>query len=227
MYTDEDILMISGIQHFYYCKRQWSLIHVENQWEDNLHTVKGEILHERVDDPFVLETRGNYSISRSIPLVSYRLGFYGYSDAVEFRKDENGSFVESLNGLFKLTPIEYKVGKPKLDQCDSVQLCVQAICLEEMFKTSISIGYIYYGKTRHRQEVLIDSKLRATVENIAQEMHGAMENGTTFKQEYSQKCDRCSLYNICLPKLVSKYSSVANYISLSINASGDTDEKNA
>ena len=212
MYTDEDLLMISGIQHYFYCKRQWAMIHIENQWEENLHTTKGEIMHERVDDPFVLESRGDLFISRSVPLVSYELGFYGYSDAIEYVLDETGVYIESKKNKYRIIPVEYKVGKPKQDECDAVQLCLQSICLEEMFNTSISEGYLFYGKTRHRQKVTMNQSIRDLVKEVAFEMHNLLEKGKTPNAVYSTKCDRCSLYNICVPKLSVNYRDVEKYI---------------
>lgn len=212
MYTDEDLLMISGIQHFQYCKRQWGLIHLENQWEKNVHTVKGDIMHERVDDPFIMESRKGVILSRSIPLISSSLGFYGMSDAVEFVEHPEGVYIDSRKAKYMLYPVEYKVGKPKLDDCDTVQLCVQGICLEEMFDTKIEQGILYYGKTKRRETISFDESLRGKVLSISKQMHGLIDSGKTPEAVYSAKCDRCSLYNICLPKVKAGYKSVSNYI---------------
>lgn len=211
-YNDDELLMISGIQHYYYCKRQWYLIHVEQQWSENLYTTKGNILHEKVDDPFVVETRKNKFISRSLPLVSYELGFYGVSDAVEFILSENGCYIKSKKNYYLIIPVEYKVGKPKVDDCDKVQLCLQAMCLEEMLDTEINQGCLYYGKTRHRENIELDKELRNSVRNLSKHMHRIIKEGTNIEPEYGQKCDRCSLKNLCVPNIKTTYSSVNRYI---------------
>lgn len=212
MYNEDELLMISGIQHFYYCKRQWGLIHNEQAWVDNIYTKKGEILHEKVNDPFIIETRGDKHLSRSMPLVSYKYGFYGISDAVEFIKDPCGMYIPSLSGTYNVYPIEYKAGKPKENLCDKVQVCVQAFCLEEMFKTKVERGYIYYGRTRHREPIDIDDNLRYQTEEIVKELHEAFELDIKFTPEYGPKCDHCSLFIICSPKMLGGYKSVKDYI---------------
>jgi CRISPR-associated exonuclease Cas4 len=212
MYSEDELLMISGIQHFCFCKKQWSLIHSEQQWKDNFYTVKGEIMHEKVDDPFIIESRKDYFISRSVPLVSYSLGFYGISDAVEFKLSDKGYFVEGKNNFYKVYPIEYKSGKPKKDNSDAVQLCVQAMCLEEMLNINIEEAYLYYGKTRHREKILLNENLRKEVVGLASEMHTIIEENIAVVEEYTKKCDNCSLYNICIPKAKTVYKSVNNYI---------------
>lgn len=212
MYTDDELLMISGIQHFYFCKRQWALIHMEQQWAENIYTVKGEIFHEKVDDPFIFESRNDYFISRSLPLISYSLGFYGIADAVEFRLNDSGCFISSKNNFYEVIPVEYKVGKPKEDNRDAIQLCIQAMCLEEMFQTSIRTGYLYYGKTRHRRLIEINESLRHEVCDISKKMHEIIEKDIKILPIYSTKCANCSLYNICVPKTKKSYKSVKRYI---------------
>lgn len=221
MYEEDELLLISGIQHFYFCKRQWALIHVEQQWEENLHTIKGQILHEKVDDPLILESRGDYLVSRSMPLVSKLIGFYGISDAVEFRQDTKGCSIRHKDGLYKVVPVEYKVGKPKEDFRDAVQLCVQAICLEEMFDTRIEEGFLFYGKTRRREKIIFDENLRKEVTLLSQEMHLIFANDIKLAPIYSEKCDRCSLYSICLPKATEKFNSVSKYLYKKIKEVGE------
>lgn len=199
-YEEEELLMISGIQHFFYCQRQWALIHVEQQWNDNVYTVRGDIMHEKADDPTIVETRQGKRVSRAMPLVSYTMGFYGIADVVEF-----------INNTV-IVPIEYKVGKPKIDNCDKVQLCLQAICLEEMMDTEIDKGYLYYGKTRRREEVVFDQSLRVEVRDISTKMHELFMNGITPSATYSDKCNHCSLYHVCVPRTKESYKSVQSYI---------------
>ncbi|WP_192930327.1 CRISPR-associated protein Cas4 [Alkaliphilus pronyensis] len=213
--------MISGIQHYYYCKRQWFLIHVEQLWEDNIYTVRGDVLHEKVDNPFILESRKDRFISRSVPIVSYSLGFYGVSDAVEFMVDSEGYYIESKKNYFKVIPVEYKSGKPKKDNCDAVQLCTQAMCLEEMLDIKINHGFLYYGKTRHRQRIELDLTLREEVLELSKAMHQIINNDRIIQPDYCKKCERCSLKNLCIPKTKTHYKSVKNYIKAKLNDKED------
>lgn len=220
MYSDDDLLMLSGIQHFAFCERQWALIHIEQQWAENMRTVEGNHMHERVDDPFASEVRGNVITLRSVSLVSYRLGLYGVADVVEFIRSEKGEAIEmeGYPGKWQPIPVEYKRGKPKPDERDEVQLCAQAICLEEMykemsdFKLEISKGYLFYGETRHRQEVIFDQGLRNKVESYAQRMHELFETGATPLAIYKTHCKACSLIEICNPKAFSSPRKVNDYL---------------
>jgi CRISPR-associated exonuclease Cas4 len=178
--------------------------------------VKGTILHEKVDNPFIHESRREYLISRSVPLVTYSLGFYGISDAVEFKKATTGFYIKSKNNHFKAYPVEYKLGKPKKDSRDAVQLCVQGICLEEMLDIRVDEAYLYYGKTKHREKIVLDQSLREEVKSLSREMHDIMKKDLVILEEYSSKCDNCSLYNICLPKNQTNYKSVQNYIRIKL-----------
>lgn len=212
LYKDEELLMLSGIQHYYFCKRQWMMIHIEHQWADNIFTFKGNQLHEKVDNPLIMESRKSYFVSRSIPICSYELGFYGISDAVEFHKSKDGCYIPQRNERFKIIPVEYKVGKPKEDACDAVQLCVQGIGLEEMLNCKIDYGYLFYGKTRKREKVVFDLELRELVKSLAKEMHELILKDALIKAKYTKKCEHCSLYNQCLPKVNKGYKTTARYI---------------
>lgn len=209
-----DYLMISGIQHFVFCPRQWALIHIEQIWKDNVKTFKGHKFHEKVDDPYVFEKRGERIISRSIPLISHELSLVGVSDCIEFyvRNDNLGVKIKEREGSYDVIPIEYKVGDIKDDESDISQLCVQAICLEEMFDTKIKKGYFYYGKLRRRVEVEFTEELRKNVKELAKKMKYYFDNGVTPKACYKKHCVSCSLYDICLPKLNRSYTKVKNYI---------------
>ena len=156
---------LSGIQHFAFCERQWGLIHIENQWVDNLLTAEGKILHQRVDDPYLTETRGEVKVVRSIPLVSKTLGLYGVADVLELQRLPGDSTV------VRYSIVEYKRGKPKPDDRDAVQLCAQAICLEEMLGLTLDHGYLYYGQTRHRHRVDFNMTLRGRVKDLSAQMH--------------------------------------------------------
>ncbi|HHV39645.1 MAG TPA: CRISPR-associated protein Cas4 [Tepidimicrobium sp.] len=198
---EQDYLALSGIQHFAFCPRQWALIHLEQQWEENIFTYKGKEFHQKANQPFVVEKRRNKIVSRAVPIVSHRLKLYGIADVVEFVKRDKGITLDGRSGLWWPTPVEYKVGKPKVDNWDKLQLCAQAVCLEEMFNLTLTEGQIYYGKTRRRLDVLLDAELRRQMKQTASEMHKVFMHKTTPKAEYSSMCDRCSLVRVCLPKM--------------------------
>ncbi len=213
-YENDELLALSGIQHFAYCQRQWALIHIEKQWSENLRTVEGKQLHERVDNPDFFEARGGILTTRSVPLSSYALGLYGVSDVVElYAVKKDGVIIEGCEGKWKPVPIEYKRGKPKKDIIDEVQLCAQGICLEEMLHTNIDFGYLYYGETKHRAKVVFDKDLRYQVLRLSEQMHDFYaKQYTPIANSNNKNCKSCSLVNICLPKLGSKKASVSNYI---------------
>ena len=152
-YAEDDYLMISGIQHFKFCRRQWALIHIEQQWAENEHTVIGELMHKKTHDPYTAEKRKDILTVRALPVSSRRLGISGECDIVEFHKCEDGVSLHGHRGTFSLYPIEYKKGRPKLTEEDKLQLMAQALCLEEMFSASIPEGAIFYGETRRREIV--------------------------------------------------------------------------
>ena len=210
-YAEDDYLMISGIQHFKFCRRQWALIHVEQQWEDNAHTVVGELMHKKVHDPYLTEKRKEVIIARAMPVSSRELGISGECDVVEFHKCEDGIKLYGHRGLYSVYPIEYKKGKPKLTEEDKLQLAAQVLCLEEMFSTQIPEGAIFYGETRRREPVEITKELREEVRDVFREMHGYYSRRYTPRVKYSKSCNACSLKEICLPKL-GKTGSVKSYI---------------
>lgn len=193
-YSEDDLLPLSGIQHFAYCPRQWALIHVENQWLENIGTAQGRLIHQRVDDPFYSESRNQLKIERSLPLVSRTLGLYGVADLMEIEERARGEVI-----TYNL--VEYKRGKPKVDDRDQVQLCAQAICIEEMRDISLDCGYFYYDMVKHRQKVLFTAHLRERVKELAESMHYYYRNGITPLVKKSSKCRHCSLSDICMPKL--------------------------
>lgn len=200
MYNEEDLLPLSGIQHFAFCRRQWALIHIEQQWQENLLTFDGREMHARADDPFFTETRGTVVVARALPLVSYRLGLYGVADVVEFYREEEGVALPGRQGRWRPHPVEYKRGQPKPDDRDTVHLCAQGMCLEEMFGVPVNEGDLFYGRTRRRQRVEFDPALRGRVAELAAEMHELFARGTTPPAEYTPACKNCSLLEICLPK---------------------------
>ena len=205
-YREEEYLMISGIQHFKFCRRQWALIHIEQQWAENEHTAVGELMHKKVHDPFLNEKRKDIFIVRALPVSSRQLGLSGECDVVEFHKQEEGVKLYGHRGLYGIYPIEYKKGKPKRNTEDELQLTAQVMCLEEMFSTDIPKGAIYYGMTRRRQEVIITEELRSQVNNMVSEMHQYYKRRYTPRPKTGRQCTSCSLKEICMPGLNKKVS---------------------
>lgn len=211
-YAEEDYLMISGIQHFKFCRRQWALIHIEQQWAENEHTVIGELMHKKAHDPYLTEKRKDTIIARALPVESKEMGVTGECDVVEFHRCEDGIRLHGHRGLFSVYPIEYKKGKPKATEEDQLQLAAQAMCLEEMFSTQIMEGALFYGETKRREVVEITEALRREVKETFLEMHQYYERKYTPKVKMSKGCNRCSLKEICMPRL-EKTISVKKYIS--------------
>lgn len=209
MYSEDDLIQLSSLQHFIFCERQCALIHIEQLWTENLFTAEGRIMHDKVDTAN-RESRGNIRIEYGVPIRSLRLGLIGKVDVVEFHKKDNGMWI--------LFPVEYKRGKPKMDDCDKVQICAQAICLEEMLDVEMSEGALFYGQTRRREDVVFNEKLRRETEEVARKVHELIESGVTPKAEYSKKCKQCSLLNLCLPKPCSKKLSVSSYLEHTMRA---------
>ena len=180
-YREEDYLQLSGIQHFAFCPRQWALIHLENLWQENLQTAQGQLLHQRCHDAGQDESRGDLLILRDLRISSPSLGLSGACDVVEFHRDPKGVSLQGRDGLWMPYPVEYKRGKPKPHQADELQLCAQAICLEEMLCCSIPEGALFYGEPRRRQTVTLDESLRQTVKEMAEQMHQYAQRGYTPK----------------------------------------------
>ena len=211
IYREEDLLPLSGIQHFAFCRRQWALIHLEQQWQENLRTVEGQLLHRRAHDEALRERRGDTLILRSLPVVSYTLGLSGQCDVVEFHADPAGVSIHGEDGLWRPFPVEYKRGRPKAHQADELQLCAQAMCLEEMLCCSISEGALFYGEPRRRTPVLFSSELRQQVAAFADEMHQYYRRGHTPKARPGKSCNACSLKDLCLPQLTRR-GAVSSYL---------------
>lgn len=210
-YKEDDFLMLSGIQHFAFCRRQWALIHIEQQWQENEHTVEGELMHKRAHDPWLKEKRENVIISRSMPVHSRVMGVNGECDIVEFHKADDGISLHGHRGLYRPYPIEYKKGSPKDTEIDILQLTAQAMCLEEMLCARIGDGAIYYGEIHRREKVEFTEELRNQVINMFEEMHQLYHKRYTPRVKWSKSCNACSLKDICMPRL-GKAPSVAAYI---------------
>jgi CRISPR-associated exonuclease Cas4 len=207
----DQYLLLSGIQHFLFCRRQWALIHIEQQWEENVRTTEGKYLHEKADKPFIREKRGNKLVVRAMPVKSNELKIYGVCDVVEFVRNKDGIPISGLDGKYKVYPVEYKRGKPKNDESDIMQLTAQALCLEEMLLCDIDQGYIFYNEIKHRIEVPITKEYRTKVRKIIDEMYKYFIKRYTPKVKTGKFCKNCSLQNICLPTLMRKRS-VKSYI---------------
>ena len=211
MLKEDDYLALSGLQHFLFCRRQWALIHIENQWAENLRTTEGRLLHDRAHDETLSELRGDVLTVRGLRVSSEKLGVSGQCDVVEFHRAKAGISLHGREGLWTVYPVEYKRGEPKADQCDAAQLCAEAMCLEEMLKTSIPEGAFFYGETRRRTVVAFDQALRDTVTHALREMNEMYRRGYTPKCKTGKWCNACSLKEICLPVL-QKGRSVEAYI---------------
>ncbi|MCQ1538354.1 CRISPR-associated protein Cas4 [Methanocalculus taiwanensis] len=208
--------MLSGIQHFAFCRRQWALIHIEQLWKENVLTFGGRQMHRNADDPFFTESRGDLLISRSVPLVSHSLKVYGIADVVEYHRSDTGVAISGREGYWTVVPVEYKAGRKKPDDRDEVQLCAQAICLEEMYRTRIEKGYLYYGKTRRRTEVLFDDEIRRRVAELVAGMYELYDAGITPPALLLPHCKNCSLIDLCMPNVSSRRRSVDRYLADSI-----------
>ena len=209
MYNDDEFLPISALQHFVFCPRQCALIYIEQVWEENLLTAEGKILHDKAHEERV-ETRDGIRIERGIFIRSEKLGLIGRADVVEFHKPEQGRGWQAF-------PVEYKHGKPKNNSCDKVQLCAQALCLEEMLKADIPAGALFYGKIRRRIDVEFTLELREETLDAATRLRPFIRAGFTPAPVYSKKCESCSLISICLPKIVQNAASVEQYIRQAVN----------
>jgi CRISPR-associated exonuclease Cas4 len=221
MTDDDDYLLISGIQHFDFCKRQWALIHIETLWADNALTVSGEIMHERVHDSRLKEKRGELIISRGMPVFSRTMMVRGVCDVVEFHSDSGGVSLAGRSGLWSPTPVEYKRGSPKVIDADRLQLCAQAMCLEEMLVCpAIQTAYLFYGETKHREEIALDTVLREQVRKTIAEMRSYYERRYTPRVKPGKGCRSCSMRDVCLPEMPEE-GRVSAYIQKAILDDGD------
>ena len=207
----DDYLMMSGIQHFSFCRRQWALIHLEQQWSENLRTVEGRLLHERCHDDSLREKRGDLLIVRGMRVISHRLRLSGSCDIVEFHADPNGITLQQEPGLWRPVPVEYKHGAPKTNNADRLQLCAQVMALEEMLVCDIPQGVLFYAEPHRREQVELTPELRQETQSIADEMNGYFSRGYTPKVKPGKHCNACSLKELCLPALYRRIDA-ADYI---------------
>ena len=208
MYPESDYLLLSGLQHLRFCPRQCALIHIEQLWKENFFTASGRVLHEKVHGG-IGESRKIVRIERDLKVSSQKLGITGNTDVVEFYSDG------------RIIPVEYKHGQPKPDTSDEVQLCAQAICLEEMLGCSISEGALFYFKIRRRISVPITTELRWETEELALRFHHLVEEGLTPKAEYKKNCESCSFIDECFPESAGRSKSVDIYVKRRLNTNED------
>jgi CRISPR-associated exonuclease Cas4 len=219
-YSEDELLPVSALSQFVYCERRAALIHIEQQWADNVFTAEGQALHEKAHAE-ESETRGDLRIVRGLRIRSLRLGVVGVADVVEFTRTHDqtasaetspGAPLPGLPGRWRPKPVEYKRGRPKPDHCDLVQLCAQACCLEEMLAIDIPAGAIFYGRPRRRLEVSLDPALRAETEELCQRLHELFKRGVTPPAVFGKKCKSCSLLDICRPEATASRSAAARYV---------------
>jgi len=208
MYTEDDLLPISALQHLRFCRRRCALVHLERLWAENRFTAEGNLLHRRVHEEHD-STEDGIRIVRGLRLGSLRLGLYGVADVVEFHPLETCKTDRPF-------PVEYKRGRRKSEQTYRVQLCAQAICLEEMLCIDVPIGALYFGKSRRRMTVEFSSALRQETKRLAEELHRLINSGKTPPPQPSQKCKSCSMQNLCLPNSVGRRSAIG-YVARSVS----------
>ena len=204
-YAEDEYFSLSALQHMLFCKRQCALIHIEQLWVENKFTAEGRIMHERVDRGDQVD-RGRVKFEYGLPLKSSILGITGKADVVEFH------LKDSLKKRWIPFPVEYKRGKPKKNFSDKVQLCAQALCLEEMLDTRVETGALFYGKTRRRLDVDFDKDLRELTIKTAEDVHDMLLSEITPPPHYEKKCDTCSFLHLCLPKTIGKQRKVSSWI---------------
>ncbi|MFH1741355.1 MAG: CRISPR-associated protein Cas4 [bacterium] len=230
-YSQDDLLPLSLLQHLVFCERRAMLVYLEQLWQDNIFTAEGTFLHEKVDAEQHVETRGDTRIARGVPLRSLRLGLSGKADVVEFHRldrhetSPEGVPLPGVSGLWQPFPVEYKRGRLRREGSFEVQLCAQALCLEEMLHTEIPAGALFYGKTRRRLEIEFDSKLRTRTETAAARLHQLARERNTPPARYEKKCDKCSLVNLCMPKATGGRRSVRRYLSQAFTETDGTAER--
>ena len=211
MYKDDDLIAISAIQHYVFCKRRVALVHIEQLWQENLATAEGHIMHERAHEN-IFESRGDVRFRTALMLRSLSLGVTGVADVVEFHRVEScGVTLDGVSGLWKPFPVEYKRGTMHHEEAYEVQLCAQALCLEEMLGTTIESGAIYWGESRRRQEIEFRQELREYTLKVVDELKNFLAVGITPAPRYEKKCRGCSLFDLCMPKEFEKKACTSQY----------------
>jgi CRISPR-associated exonuclease Cas4 len=202
MYAEADFVALSALQHYVFCPRQCALIHLEQVWSENRYTAEGREMHERADSA-VTSYREGVKVTRSVPLRSASLGVSGVADVVEWHRRTEG---------YQPFPVEYKRGKPKKHDADKVQLCAQAMCLEEMRSCTILSGALFYGQTMHRLDVVFDEMLRSRTIAVAAGVHELFSTAVTPQPEFGPKCKQCSLIEQCMPEVLDRPGLAKQYV---------------
>lgn len=213
-FEEDERLPISALKQFIYCKRRFALMYINCDWGENYKIAEGDLLHKRVDDPYFNEKRGDVHTSRSVPVFSDRLNLYGVADIVEFIKNENGIELPNKKDRWQINLVEYKNGKPEKSNADNFQLCAQALCLEEMFHTTIENGDIFYGKIRRRVKVELTDNLKSQVRMQVDNMKALLKNQNIAVRDEAQNCSLCSLLDVCIPSAFGKQKKVQEQIAL-------------
>ncbi|MEA3246220.1 MAG: CRISPR-associated protein Cas4 [Gemmatimonadota bacterium] len=211
LFAEDALLPISALQHLLFCERQCALIHIEGLWAENRLTVEGQHLHKKAHDG-PDESRDGVRTVRGLRIRSLRLGLIGQADVVEFRRTADGRWSNPF-------PVEYKRGKPKSHRADEVQLCAQAMCLEEMVGTPVPAGALFYGATRRRVDVILDHELRGLTEGTCARLRQLVASGNTPRAAREPKCDACSLHQLCLPDVAAIASRASRYTERALSAS--------
>lgn len=209
MYLQDELRPISALQHILFCERQCALIHTEQVWEENYFTASGDLFHQKADTG-VKEKRVGVIQEFGLPIRSLKYGLIGKADVVEIHRNDKKE-------IAKIVPIEYKSGKPKDDAWDEVQVCAQALCLEEMLDIPIANGFLFYGKDRRRHRVDFTEALRSFTIATAERLHALLATGITPEAQYTKRCKSCSLEQICLPRSAGRKKSIKRYIAQFIN----------
>lgn len=224
MYTEDELLPISALQHLVFCERQAALIHIEGLWEENVLTIAGKELHERAHSQET-STLGDIHTVRGLRIRSLKLGLIGVADIVEFHRieveSERALVLQGLPGWWRPLIVEYKHGKPKIDHSDEVQLCAQTMCLEEALSVTIEEGSFFYGRPRRRHTVALSAALRQETEQVAKKLHSLMATGKNPAPVYGRKCRSCSLLELCLPKAVGSRGRVGRFLNKVIAETGE------
>lgn len=228
MIDEDDYLPISALQHYLYCPRQCALIHLEQAWSENLLTAQGRQLHDRAHEGQA-ESRGPLRVVRGLRLCSRQLGLTGQADVVEFHRQAPGTpadqlaAVPTLDGMWSVHPVEYKRGQPKELDCDRVQLCAQAMCLEEMLGVSIPQASLFYGQPRRREVVALDQRLRQLTCQTASQVHVLIRSGITPPPAQPSRCRGCSLVSRCMPKRTGRSVAASLYLRRQLTENLQTD----
>ena len=236
MFDEDDLLPLSALQHLLFCERRAALVHIEGVWAENVATIEGAHLHEKTHTTQSTEVRGDLRIASALCLRSLRLGLSGKADVVEFHRVKEfslpsqgllaeGVSLPGVSGLWRPFPVEYKRGRLRHEKGYEVQLCAQALCLEEMLNVEVPAGAIFYGKTRRRYEVDFDHKLREETVAAAARLHKLARERKTPPARYEKKCEKCSLLNLCMPKAVTPRRNVRRYLSQAFSENHENIER--